>query len=375
MGESSVLKTLKELIKIKSYVSDSNNEAKLGDYIYDYLTKNTNLTVEKQNVEKNRFNIIAYKTKKPKIILFGHMDTIPPKVESKEPFTAREDSGKLYGLGSVDMKAGLAVMLEIAAKYNTDEEIAYIFTVDEEYEFKGAKKLIEEYTLEPEYIVNLEPTDLKIYNGCRGVAEFSFNVHGESCHASKKDEGINAIEKTFELYDILQQEITKLNSKDLKNTLNLAYTNGGILDENNNVVSNANVIPNFCKSVGEIRVASPEIDETYLKDKIFGISSNLGVEISDYNLRFLLGSMYTDKTALKSFEEAVRDSDLKIEYGDVANSGYFEVQQLQGKWGGNVVIFGPGPSSNAHKVNEYVDLNTLYKTVEVIESFVKLCLK
>lgn len=375
MSESAVLKTLKELIEIKSYVSENINEAKLGDYIYDYLTKNTKLTVEKQDVEKNRFNLIAYKTKKPKIILFGHMDTVPPKLESTEPFTAREDNGKLYGLGSVDMKAGLAVMLEIAEKYNTSEEIAYIFTVDEEYDFKGVKKLIEEYTFEPEYIVNLEPTDLKIYNGCRGVAEFSFNVHGESCHASKKDEGINAIEKTFELYDTLQQEIAKLDSKDLKNTFNLAYINGGVLAENNNVVCNANVVPNFCKSVGEIRVANPEIDGTYLKDKIFDIASNLGIEISDYSLRFLLGSMYTDKTRLKSFEEAVKESGLKVEYGDIANSGYFEVQQLQGNWGGNVVIFGPGPSSNAHKVNEYVDLDMVYKTVEVIESFVKRCLR
>lgn len=371
MKTSSIIDTLSDLINIKSYVSDNNDESKLGEFICNFLKEKTDLIIEKQIVEKDRYNIIAYKNKTPSVILFGHMDTVSPKIESRDSFKAREEGGKLYGLGSVDMKAGLAIMLETAVKFRTSDRIAYIFTVDEEYEFKGVRKLVKEYTFEPKYIVNLEPTDLEIFNGCRGVTEFSLTIHGKSCHAGKKEEGVNAIEKTYDFYKILQQEISKTDTEDLKSTLNLAYVNGGIINEQGIVESNANVVPNFCKSVGEIRIASNKINERFLKNCIFSIAKDLNVTVSDYKLKFLLSSMYTEKSELKNFETVLTDMGLDARYGNITKTGYFEVQQLQGHWGGDVIIFGPGPSSNAHKIDEYVDIESVIKAFEVIENFVK----
>lgn len=51
MEINKILKTLKDLIGIPSYLSEDVNERELGNYIYSFLTKNTNLTVEKQQVE------------------------------------------------------------------------------------------------------------------------------------------------------------------------------------------------------------------------------------------------------------------------------------------------------------------------------------
>ena len=65
------------------------------------------------------------------------------------------------------MKAGLAIMLSIAKRYKESDQIAYIFTVDEEYEFKGAYKIIEKYVFDPKFTVNMEPTDLKILSNAR----------------------------------------------------------------------------------------------------------------------------------------------------------------------------------------------------------------
>ncbi|NMB70224.1 M20 family metallopeptidase, partial [candidate division WWE3 bacterium] len=242
MENSATLDILKELIKIPSYFEEKNNERNLGFFIMNYLKANTDLQVDQQEVENGRFNIIAYKNLEPKLILFGHLDTVPPKVETLNPFSGEQKGQKLYGLGSVDMKAGIATMLEIAKKYRKSDQIAYIFTVDEEYEFKGAHKIIEKYIFNPEYTINLEPTDLKILNGCRGVTEFSFLVHGKSSHAGTKHLGVNAIEKAVELSNLIQSEISEFDTTDSKNSFNLAYLNGGILSKDGNVMYSGNVV-------------------------------------------------------------------------------------------------------------------------------------
>ena len=58
---------LKKLISIPSYVSETNNEKEVGDFVYNYLQQFPFLTkIEKQKVEGDRFNIIAKDESKPK---------------------------------------------------------------------------------------------------------------------------------------------------------------------------------------------------------------------------------------------------------------------------------------------------------------------
>ena len=143
---NNTVEILKQLISIPSFVDSEHNEEQLGNFVVDFLQKNTSLSVEKQPVEGSRFNIIAKGKSDPKVILFGHLDTVLPKSETTEPFSPRIEGDKLFGLGSVDMKSGLAVMLSIAVS-NTSENLGFVFSVDEEYDFKGAKKLKEITTL------------------------------------------------------------------------------------------------------------------------------------------------------------------------------------------------------------------------------------
>lgn len=371
MSKYQAVELLKNLISIPSYVSEGVNEIEVGNFIFDFLTNKTNLTVEKQEVENGRFNIIAFKNKSPRIIFFGHMDTVPPKVETTSPFEAREEQGLIYGLGSVDMKAGLAIMLDIAQRHTESNDFAFVFSVDEEYEFKGAYKLIEKYNFNPEYIINIEPTSLKILNGCRGVTEFVFEVHGTSAHAAVKNRGVNSIEKTVELFELLQKDLTQFDTEDAINSVNLAYLNGGYLSEEGSVNYSGNVVPNYAQCAGEIRLTDPRINKDYLEKKIKEIGEKIQVRVSDIRFKFLVGSMYTNRDDVKNFEESVKENGLECEYASINETGYFEVQLLQEKWNGKVVVFGPGPDSNAHKVDEYVETESVEKTLDVFESFIK----
>ena len=131
-----VLDILKELVAIDSTLG---NEAEIAFFIKEYLEK-LGYSVELQEVEKNRFNLFASKGK-PKLCFFGHMDTVGiAKDWSRDPFTLEIEGDKAYGLGTWDMKGGLAVILELAQH----KDIKIFFSCDEEGISKGSFKAISE---------------------------------------------------------------------------------------------------------------------------------------------------------------------------------------------------------------------------------------
>jgi len=369
-----LLKILKDIVKIPSYFDDNHNEKELINYILEFFKKRTKYNCVVQNVEGERKNILVYKKSNPKIALFGHLDTVLPKVGTLNPLKPRIEGDKIYGLGSVDMKSGLAIMLDLATEIENDE-LSFVFSVDEEYEFKGALKLREYKNFNPKFIINIEPTDNKILNGCRGITEFSFTAHGKSVHAGRKSFGINAIEKSVELIKLFQEELTKLDLLGSGQTsVNLAYLYGGTLKS----VKNGNpeisglgmVVPNYAEVNCEIRVANPKITKKFIQEKIKQIAKKIKLKTDNFKFKFYLGSMITPKSELKQFEKAIVESGEKADYADISLSGYYEVQLLQEKWKSKSVIFGPGPINLSHSVDEYAQISSINKTKYILEKYI-----
>ena len=362
---------LKDLIRIPSYVDKAHDERDMVVFIENFVKANTKYKYIVQDVEGLRKNILVYNKPNPKIALFGHMDTVLPKVETDRLFEPREEGDKLYGLGAVDMKSGLAIMLKLMIEME-NHELAFVFSVDEEYDFKGAMKLKEIADFKPEFIINVEPTDGKILNGCRGITEFSFKVHGKSAHAGRKELGVNAIEKTTEMVSVFQNLCSSLDLGDGgKSTVNLAFLRGGLLREDGQIVGMGNVVPNYADVVCEIRVANPKIDKEFVEKKIFGIAENLGVTISDFKFKFYLGAMLTDKASLVELEKAIESAGMVAEYSDVSLAGYYEVQMLQEAWGSKSVVYGAGPNAKSHMADEYVEISSLTRVEKVVVDFIK----
>jgi len=373
---NNTIKILKDLIEIPSYVDKEKNDAEVATYIKNFFKQLRNrYFIEEQKVENNRVNLIIKNSNNPKIILFGHMDTVLPKEETIKPFEPRIIGDKLYGLGATDMKSGLAIMLNQALK-NKKKGLGLIFTADEEYEFKGSLKLIENYKFKPELIINLEPTNAEICSGCRGITEFSFTIHGKSVHAGRKHLGINAIEKTVVLTDKLQKSISKFDNKTIgKNSLNLAYLHGGVLQEvdkngDKKISGLGMVVPDYAEANCEIRITSDKITTSFIKNELARLATSLEVLVKDISFKFYFGSMLTPKKHLKSFEKAFISSLNSIKYRDLSMSGFYEVQLLQERWGTNCVVFGPGPIELSHSANEYVSLASIESTEKVIEAYI-----
>lgn len=190
---------LKKLVAINSVYP---NEQQAGEFLYDLLM-GLGFSVRKHYISKNRFNLLAKRGSGKKSILFyGHMDTVPP-VQTRnwkyQPFRLVENSGKLYGLGAFDMKAGIAATL--TALENVDHYVKVFFAVDEENISEGAWRAVKQRSTffdDVELVISPEPNfsgGLNVVNrGRLGRCIFQINFEGKAVHIAEFRNGVDAIE-------------------------------------------------------------------------------------------------------------------------------------------------------------------------------------
>jgi succinyl-diaminopimelate desuccinylase len=133
---------------------------------------------------------------RPLVVLAGHLDTVPAQGNA----AARREDGKLFGVGTTDMKAGVSVMLSLLESLDPDAlrfDLALVFYDAEEGPAAGnglGRVLAENpWLAEGVLAVLLEPTDLNIEMGCNGVLNVEVRVSGRSAHSARPWMGVNAV--------------------------------------------------------------------------------------------------------------------------------------------------------------------------------------
>ncbi|MHB8669930.1 MAG: succinyl-diaminopimelate desuccinylase [Acidimicrobiales bacterium] len=138
-----------------------------------------------------------------RVVLAGHTDTVVPVGNDR----ARVDGDECHGVGSADMKSGLAVMCALArARLDPVHDLTWIFYVAEEVaaRFNGLGLLFEQV---PELVagdvaVLLEPTGAVVEAGCQGTLRVAAEWAGLRAHTARPWMGRNAIHR---LSDILSR--------------------------------------------------------------------------------------------------------------------------------------------------------------------------
>ncbi len=135
---------------------------------------------------------------RPQITLYGHLDTVPDQENGKAEI--RDD--RLHGLGSSDMKAGLAVMialLEDPAVRSGPFNVTGVFYDREEgpAHENGLETLLDEFDwlTDAEFAIVMEPTDLQLEVGCQGALNATLTFLGKSAHSARPWLGENAVTK------------------------------------------------------------------------------------------------------------------------------------------------------------------------------------
>jgi len=197
-----LISILKSLIEIPSV---SENEQAISNYIVQELIKDG--LAPKQDEMGNVIVHLKGKKHGKRILLNGHIDTIPPGDGWRDdPYKVREVGNRLYGVGAGDMKGGVAVMLELARvlhlrKNDFEGDIILAFVVGEEHENRdkhGAKHIASQVIadmgiiFEPSQQEDKRKLNIKIGNCGRGI--FSVKIFGKSAHSSRPFLGVNSIE-------------------------------------------------------------------------------------------------------------------------------------------------------------------------------------
>lgn len=352
---------LKQLISIPSWVNDKTNEEEIGKWIYGFLKKNSDFNVSKQPIDGKRFNVIAQNGTGAVNLVTGHIDTVKPNSGWKtNPFKPEIKGDRLSGLGSSDMKCGIAIMLYLATLPNLRKNLMFLFYCDEEYDFLGMKKFIAEYKnkIKPKLIISLDGEGLQIGNSCRGLIELRVSVEGKAGHSANPKSGINAITQSFNVIGKIRKYIRKYQSQELgSSTLNIAYIKGG--------GSEGNIIAEKCEYIVEIRVANNNLNAGIVKQLITRESEKLGLKVDGIKIRHDLGSWITPKEKLNEYIKLAPIKKLK----SAKKSGYIDVQMLW-KTFGKVPTFslGAGEKGMSHKANEFVKIPDILKAQKFYQS-------
>ena len=139
-----------------------------------------------------------------RLVLAGHTDTVPANGNA----APRREGTTLWGLGTADMKGGLAVMVELAlAVPEPAVDVTYVFYAREEIAAKesGLEELFVERPdlLEGDVAILGEPTDGEVEAGCQGTLRLEVTLAGERAHSARPWMGRNAVHRLGPLLSLL----------------------------------------------------------------------------------------------------------------------------------------------------------------------------
>lgn len=178
--------------------SVTREEKALADNLQSRLAK-----WDQFKIHRWRDGLVAVpKDKQPAFLMAGHTDTVPPSSAQ----TRKRENGRVYGCGTSDMKAGLAVMLEVLENF-PDAPVGYIFYDREEGPIveNGLRPLLESIELPKAPTIVLEPTNGEIQVGCVGSFHLDVVFQGKRAHAARPWQGENALYLAAPLLTYLSQ--------------------------------------------------------------------------------------------------------------------------------------------------------------------------
>lgn len=229
------------------------------------------------------------------ILLLCHMDTVfPLGTLVKMPY--HEADGKIFGPGTLDMKAGIVISLaaiEEARKHGMTRPVTLLCTSDEEIGSETSRKWIESLAKESELVLVLESAlvDGSLKTWRKGVGEFWVKVKGRAAHAGGDHEkGRNAIEEMAHQVIAIQ----KLTDYSKQTTLNVGVIHGGTV---------SNVVPEETVIQVDVRVMQPgewerlEVEMGKLKPVLDGTSIEITGGLNRPPMPF-------DETMKATFEKA-----------------------------------------------------------------------
>jgi succinyl-diaminopimelate desuccinylase len=320
--------------------SVSDDETTLADAIHEAV-----IALPHLDVFRDGDTIVARTDlgRPQRVAIAGHIDTVP--INANVPTRDIEIDGEpyLWGRGTVDMKAGVAVQLKLAAELADPRvDLTWMWYDHEEVEAdrNGLGRLSRERPdlFAADFAILGEPSNGQVEGGCNGTMRAVIRTHGVRAHSARAWVGENAIHRAapvlMRLSEFRPREVT-VDGLAYREGLNAVAIRGGIA---------GNVIPDLCEVEVNYRFSpnrSVDAAAAHLRDVFAGFE----VEITDAAAGARPG---LDAPLAQEFLAAV-GAEPRPKYGwtDVARFSSLGVP---------AVNYGPGDPQLAHHDEERVPL-------------------
>lgn len=319
----------------------------------------------------NKANIIAtLGAGKDGLVLAGHTDTVPwdDGRWQYDPFCLHAENGRLYGLGTADMKSFLALAIEAARDLDLRQlrhPLIIVGTADEESSMDGARLLSHLGYPQARYCIIGEPTDLYPVYRHKGILMEAVRVIGRSGHSSDPTQGTNALDGMQRVMAELLAWRDKL--ADFRDTefavpfptLNLGYIHGG---------DNPNRICAECELHFDLRLL-PGMSGDVLREEL---RARVGRALADTALEYETWPLFPGIEAFGGMREGYLTTLLSRLSGNPPRAVSFGTEApFYAQLGMETVIFGPGRIDQAHQPNEFIEQRDLDRALTILRTVIR----
>jgi len=330
------VETTLSLVRIPSVTGD---EEAIADHVEARLVAR----IGRDRVQRIGHSLVAeafpYRPGLPTVTLLGHLDTVP-SVHDGPP---RVEGETLYGCGVSDMKAGLAIKLELLDRLRAEDvwcNLLLVFYEREEGPFdqNGLQDVLRdsERLLETDLGFCLEPSDNRLQLGSMGGIHCTLTFRGKKAHSARPWQGENAIHRAGPV-------LADLLARDRKPVAFGPFTYYEVMNATMVTGSGTrNIIPDRFQLNLNYRFAPGRtIEEAQAELEAF-LAGRCDVEWTDLSPSGpvclhnpLLGPLLSDESVVREPKQA---------WTDVARLGLHSI---------DAVNLGPGESAQAHQRNEH----------------------
>ncbi|MGW9628502.1 succinyl-diaminopimelate desuccinylase [Microbacterium sp. NPDC055521] len=256
--------------------SVSGGEAPLADEIEAAVRTYPHLEVVRHG------NTVVARTalgRAQRVVIAGHIDTVPINGNVPTRDVEIDGAGYLWGRGTVDMKAGVAVQLKLAAELTDPSvDITWMWYDNEEVDasLNGLNLLAQARPdlFAADFAILGEPSDGRVEGGCNGTLRAVVRVHGVRAHSARSWIGENAIHAAAPILTRLAEyrarEVT-VEGLGYREGLNAVSIRGGVA---------GNVIPDLCEVEVNYRFA-PSKSVADAEDHVRAAFAGFEVDVLD----------------------------------------------------------------------------------------------
>lgn len=277
-----------------------------------------------------------------RVLIAGHIDTVP--INNNLPTRVVDDY--IWGRGTVDMKAGVAVHLRLAKDLvEPVHDVTWIFYDLEEVDsaLNGLGRLARNHPelLAGDFAILGEPSNTIIEGGCNGTMRALISTTGVRAHSARAWMGSNAIHAAHVILDRLaafEPHTVTVDGLDFREGLNAVAIRGGVA---------GNVIPDECVVEVNYRFA-PSTTDVEATEFITALFPEFDVDVTDSAAGARPGA---DSALAQGFIAAMGGQiGPKFGWTDVARFTALGIP---------AVNFGPGDPSLAHADDERVAISDI----------------